>query len=232
MPYSTNYAKNYSLVPKVQKAIVLYRFIHYLLFCYDGQPQQSTITSSSHTGFDSSSPSPASLPLPSRERTYQGQTCWQMYIPPLSPRNSSSSSSSSSSLVFIGELLSHMPLSVFCATIVINYQVPGLLDLLSHPRLRHMLVRDLPAQMLAPLIAERRYVRRMLANLQFLAALGLCAFVEAPCKANEALNRDSHSQAVHVYRRAAFFDTADNACTSWPEFLARSAQAFRSIKNF
>jgi general transcription factor 3C polypeptide 1 len=217
-------------VPKLQRAIILHRFLHYLLYNYDGQEQTSPLSSAE---FDTNSQQQQqnsrfnrtdtdivdSVQLPPAARTFKPTAGWQCFIPPLFNKSKNSGKRAQECL-FIGEILSHMPLSVFCAIIVVNYQVPGLLGLLKHPLKRHLLVKDLPAEVIAPLIYERKHVRRILANLQFLAALGLVAFAESTCKANEAANRDSQSQAVYVYKRACFYDTSTNKCASWPELAA------------
>ena len=42
LDFSTSNCKAYALVPKFQKAIVLHRFLQYLLFFYDGKRQEKT----------------------------------------------------------------------------------------------------------------------------------------------------------------------------------------------
>ncbi len=71
--------------------------------------------------------------------------------------------------------------------------------------------------MIAPLIFERRYLRRILSNLQILACLGLITFVESPCNTNQAVNRDVQSQLVYVHRKASFYDTSINNAKDWNE---------------
>jgi hypothetical protein len=222
LTYSTNYAKNYGLVPKVQRAIVLHRYLHYLVYNYDGCEQTDTLfLDQHHTDVDNHFAREDleildSVQIPTSSRTFKSSLSWQTFIPPLHNRNNKGDTKQQQCL-FIGEILSHMPLSVFCAIIVVNYQVPGLLALLKHPVKRHVLVKDLPTCLVAPLINERRYIRRIVANLQLLVALGLVAFAESTCKANEALNRDSQSQAVYVYRKTVFYDTTTNQCKDWNE---------------
>jgi hypothetical protein len=224
LTYSTNYAKNYGLVPKVQRAIVLHRYLHYLLYNYDGHEQANPPAVDQHHHHSDTDTHFAkedldivdSIQLPAASRTFKSTISWQTFIPPLLNRNNKGNPKEQQ-CVFIGEVLSHMPLSVFCAIIVVNYQVPGLLALLKHPIKRHVLVKELPTSLVAPLISERRYVRRIVANLQFLVALGLVAFAESTCKANEALNRDSQSQAVYIYRKTVFYDTTANKCKNWNE---------------
>lgn len=155
----------------------------------------------------------ASCQMPKLDRVYQAikndnHLDWNAFIPPMNESNEKN-------CIFIGEIFSHMPLSVFCSIIVINHQVPGLVALLKHPQKRHLLVKDLPPSLIAPLIFERRYLQRMLAILQLLACLGLVSFVDSPFKNNQSLNRDVQSQMIYVHRKALFYDTSINKSKDW-----------------
>lgn len=226
LKFTTNYSKVYALVPKFQKAIILHRFLHYILFFYDGKQQSNQPDQIAEIRIDNSTQLSEvdlnvveSVKLPKLDRAYQSNTsadnqlAWNSFIPPL--HRSNGSRSSNENCVFIGEIFSHMPLSVFCSIIVINHQVPGLVALLKHPQKRHILVKDLPPTLIAPLIFERRYLQRILAVLQLLACLGLVSFVESPCRTNEAINRDVQSQLVYVHRQALFYDTSTNQSKDW-----------------
>ncbi|CAM6055084.1 unnamed protein product, partial [Sphagnum tenellum] len=108
-----------------------------------------------------------------------------------------------------------MPLSIYASVIVINYYLPEFVALLKHPLKRHMLVKDLPPTLLAPLIAQRRYLQRILQVLNFLASLGLITYVQE--SVNQAQNRDIQSQKIYVHRQAFFYDTSVNDCTTWDD---------------
>jgi hypothetical protein len=123
-----------------------------------------------------------------------------------------------------------MPISIFCSLIVINHQVPGLVALLKHPQKRHILVKDLPPSIIAPLIYERRYLQRILAILQLMGCLGLITFVESPCKTNQAINRDVQSQMVYVRRKAVFYDTTSNKAKDWNELKLINRYNFKESK--
>jgi len=217
--FSNNYAKVYSLAPKFQKAVILHRFLHYLLYFYDGEHQNDLnfikqfndehkmIYSNKE---DQEIVESCSIPKSAFKRSID----WSTFIPPLSQI------ASVKNCLFIGEIFSHMPLSIFCSIIVINYKIPGLVSILKHPVKRHILVKDLPPNLIAPLIYERRYLQRILAILQLLACLGLITFVESPCKTNQAANRDVQSQMVYVHRQACFFDTRSNRANDWNELAS------------
>jgi hypothetical protein len=121
-----------------------------------------------------------------------------------------------------------MPLSVFCSIIVINFHVPGLLTLLKDQEKRHILVKDLPPSIIAPLIYERRYLQRMLSILQLLGCMGLITFVESPCKTNQSVNRDVQSQMIYVHRKAAFYDTSISKSKDWSNLKQFNKNGFKS----
>lgn len=224
LEFSTNFSKKYALVPKFQKAIILHRFLGYLLFFYTGQQQSDTcqlipsISEDELKNYNKLNESDLEMAqnckLPDMSKLYtplepNNHLKWNSFIPPLK--------NTDKNCVFIGEIFSHMPLSIFCSLIVINHQVPGLVAILKHPQKRHMLVKDLPAELIAPLIFERRYLQRILAILQLMACLGLVTFVESIFKNNQAANRDVQSQLIYVHDKAQFYDTSTNRCESWTE---------------
>lgn len=231
---TSSLSKNYGLVPKVQKAIILHRYMHYLLFGYDGHSHQVIPDALKESTYSCESDLVNSINLPPPERIFKSSVSWQTFIPPLLNRQNNNTvvkNVKELQSLFVGEIVSHMPLSIFCALVVINFQVPGLLALLKHPIKRHILVKDLPGELVAPLIHERRYIRRIFSCLQFMVALGLVAFVHSPCKANEAANRDTQSQSVYVYKRAEFYDTTANECKDWNELASLVKLNFNNKEN-
>ncbi len=242
LDFSYSYAKIYGLVSKMQKSIVLHRFMHYILFFYDGtrvdnfngNAYLSTYHHISTNGSPMAMPDLARIKAPPHrplsttsskldeyevevdivsqtepKTCYQHKMSWKSFIPPIRdakhlPKN----------CLFVSDLIGNMPISVFTSICATHYKVPGLLSLLKHPYKRHMLLRDLPAHIVAPLIHERRYLQRLLTNLQILVCLGLISFVDNPNK-EDCPNRNIHSQLVYVHRAAAFRDTTKNSVRKW-----------------
>lgn len=54
LKFSTNFSKVYALVPKFQKAIVLHRYLHYLLYFYNGKQQSNNKTGLNNFKFNHS----------------------------------------------------------------------------------------------------------------------------------------------------------------------------------
>ncbi len=187
-------------------------------------PEQSIIKTRDGEEQDAAQNIVDSCQLPPPSKTFQKiefsssrNIPWSSFIPPLNNQVKQTNTPQEKNCIFIGEIFSHMPLSVFCSLIAINHYVPSLVRLLKHPQKRHILVKDLPADLIAPLIFERRYLRRMLGILQILSCLGLITFVNSPCMTNKAINRDIQSQMIYVHRKALFLDTSLNKATCWEE---------------
>lgn len=154
--------------------------------------------------------------------TGSGSLSWSTFVPPL--ERTQFPLTDSTGCIFVREIFSCMPLSIFCNLVGIQYVVPGLVPLLKHPQKRHMLVRSLPPRLVAPLLHHRRYLHRLYEILQLMACLGLVTFVDSPCKSIQPVNRDIHSQMVYVHRKVRFYDTSTNRCRDW-DSLARLNKA-------
>ena len=204
LKFCHNYSKVYALVPKFQKAIVLHRFLHYLLYFYNGERQEPSVVNEIRAAHLDEETEIWTKEATERmfHRVEPGASPqWSIFIPPLNRKTPSREAN----CIFIGEMFSHMPLSIFCSIIGVNHEVPGLVSLLKHPLKRHTIVKDLPPWIIAPLIFERRYLQRILGILEVLACLGLVSLVESPCNTNQALNRDLQSQMVYVHKQVLFF---------------------------
>jgi hypothetical protein len=99
---------------------------------------------------------------------------WKTFVPPIDTRGRSIPTG----CLYLDDVLMCMPVSIFLAIVYVPYKVPGLMELLSHPTKRHILVRDLPAEMRYPLIVRRHYLYRIIDVLKYLSTLGLVTFVD------------------------------------------------------
>lgn len=219
LDFSFSFAKCYGLVSKFQKALILHRYLQYLLYFYDGiqcnMPDINDVDDnipkiftkkfdyeSEKVILDSAKPSAC----------YQTNISWKMFIPPINNK-----SDLPQNCCFIGDLMANIPISVYTSIVAVNFRIPGLLSILKHPYKRHMLFRDLPKQIIAALIHERRYLQKILGSLQLLAALGLVTFVEDESKKHQPTNRSLQSQLIYIHRQAAFLDTTKNQFESWSD---------------
>ena len=110
-------------------------------------PSSSSSAASAHLTVSDEQSIVDSVKVPSSEHIYQptptaDSVTWRTFIPPFNNTSRSKTSSRSGGeqtsscseqktpllddCIFVGEIFSHMPLSVFCSIIVINHHVPGL----------------------------------------------------------------------------------------------------------
>ena len=269
LEFSFTFAKHYGIVSKIQKAIILHRFLHYILYFnnesnkeikatnYDFLIQnnqsmfhenkfnfKSKITPAANISYSNLQP-PSSKSLVGQNKKVDAElykeyeivnSCipnacyskdtlsWKTFIPPLKMNESIPKN-----CLFISDILSCMPLSVFTSIIAINYRIPGLLSLLKHPYKRHMLIKDLPSEILAAFIHDRRYLQRVLSVLQFLSCLNLINFVEHPKIINQSSNRSVESQMVYISRQTYMRDTTVNTFCKWSDIENFDSDEFKKL---
>lgn len=116
--------------------------------------------------------------IPNTQRYYGTNQAanWKTFVPPLDTRGRSIPAG----CLYLDDVLMCMPVSIFLAVVYVPYKVPGLMELLSHPIKRYILVRDLPAEMRYPLVVRRQYLYRITEVLKYLSTLGLITFVDRP----------------------------------------------------
>ena len=88
---------------------------------------------------------------------------WKTFVPPLDTRGRSIPAG----CLYLNDFLMCMPASIFLAVVYVPYKVSGLMEFLSHPTKRYILVR-------------RHYLYRIAEVLKYLSTLGLITFVDRP----------------------------------------------------
>ena len=209
----TGFGNCYGYVYKFQRCAILHKFLFYLLYGYEGQLENdenqlnsnecepSLISSDIHiqTLLNSIAESRRYL------STSQG-THWKRFVPPIDTRGRSIPSG----CLYLDDVLMCMPVSIFLAVVYVPYKVPGLMELLSHPTKRHILVRDLPAEMRYPLIVRRHYFYRITDVLKYLSTLGLITFVDRPTLSRlEKLNT-----MIYLHPQASLINTINQTNNS------------------
>ncbi len=178
----TGFGNCYGYVYKFQRCAILHKFLFYLIYGYEGKIDTEEIESN----LDSDQPLLSTDPevqsildsIPNTRRyigSNQGAN-WKTFVPPLTTRGRSIPSG----CLYLDDVLMCMPVSIFLAVVYVPYKVPGLMELLSHPIKRYILVRDLPAEMRYPLVVRRHYLYRITEVLKYLSTLGLITFVDRP----------------------------------------------------
>ena len=180
----TGFGNCYGYVYKFQRCAILHKFLFYLLYGYEGKLDLDESATSSEFESDQSivSVDPEiqtildSIPTPRRYINCNQTVNWKTFVPPLDSRGRSIPAG----CLYLDDVLMCMPVSIFLAIVYVPYKVPGLMELLSHPIKRHILVRDLPAEMRYPLIVRRHYLYRIIEVLKYLSTLGLITFIDRP----------------------------------------------------
>ena len=183
----TGFGNCYGYVYKFQRCAILHKFLYYLLYGYEGKADGEDVDPDLN-----SSNSECEQPLVSNDsevqalldsitetRRYFGSNQganWKTFVPPLDTRGRSIPAG----CLYLDDVLMCMPISIFLAVVYVPYKVPGLMELLSHPTKRHILVRDLPAEMRYPLVVRRHYLYRITDVLKYISTLGLITFVDRP----------------------------------------------------
>ncbi|CAF4349448.1 unnamed protein product, partial [Rotaria sp. Silwood2] len=208
----TGFGNCYGYVYKFQRCAILHKFLFYLLYGYEGKVDNETIESTIDMDPPLVSTDPevqSILDSISTTRHYIGSNQganWKTFVPPLDTRGRSIPSG----CLYLDDFLMCMPVSIFLAIVYVPYKVPGLMELLSHPTKRYILVRDLPAEMRYPLIVRRHYLYRITEVLKYLSTLGLITFVDRPIISRlEKLNT-----LIYVHPKAYLINTINQTNNS------------------
>lgn len=154
MVYSPSIGRFYGSQPKFRRMHLCYVFMHYLLYTYDGVPQE---------------PSPDDPSAPVQYHTALG---WKMFVPPLTK-----SPTTPEGWVLFGDILLSLPLSLFVKVVsCIRHKIEGLEEYLNDDVKRHYLVRFLPVKMRNALLFARRYIYSIHDTIKRLAFFGMLTF--------------------------------------------------------
>jgi hypothetical protein len=208
----TGFGNCYGYVYKFQRCAILHKFLFYLLYGYEGKTDIEQIDSTLDSDQPLLSTDPEvqsildSIPNTRRYINYNQTANWKTFIPPLDTRGRSIPSG----CLYLDDFLMCMPISIFLAIVYVPYKVAGLMELLSHPIKRYILVRDLPAEMRYPLIVRRHYLYRIIEVLKYLSTLGLITFVDRP-----TINRlEKLNTLIYLHSKAYLMNTINQTNNS------------------
>lgn len=102
------------------------------------------------------------------------------------------------------DILLRIPLSIFAKVFNINFEVPGLGELLEHPIRKHYLLNYLPVEIQNAIVSSRKYVFSVDEVLKRLCCIGLVQI---------GPNRQKEKDQLFVYvnRRASLKNTVDSS---------------------
>lgn len=154
MEYSPSIGRFYGSQPKFRRMHLCYVFMHYLLYTYDGVPQEPL-------------PDDPAAPV-----QYHAGVGWKMFVPPLTK-----SPTTPKGWVLFGDVLLSLPLSLFVKVVsCIRHKIEGLEEYLNDEVKRHYLIRFLPVRMRNALLFARRYIYSIHDTMKRLTFFGMLTF--------------------------------------------------------
>lgn len=104
----------------------------------------------------------------------------------------------------MSDVLLRMPLSIFVKVYNVNYEVPGLQELLDHPIKQHILMKDVPGTILNLLFIKRKYMFSIHEIVTRLCYLGLVQFGAQVLKEKDQI-------FIYLNRYTELLDTTSSA---------------------
>ncbi|XP_008211506.1 general transcription factor 3C polypeptide 1 [Nasonia vitripennis] len=130
---------------------------------------------------------------------YTSEISWKMFIPVL-PKHTGYPQG----WALMSDVLLRMPLSIFVKVYNVNYEVPGLQELLDHPIKQHILMKDVPAGILNLLFIKRKYMFSIHEIVTRLCYLGLVQFGAQVLKEKDQI-------FIYLNRHSELLDTTSSA---------------------
>ncbi|OQR76444.1 general transcription factor IIIC, partial [Tropilaelaps mercedesae] len=154
-PINPSMAKKYGYKPKFRRAKIMYQFLHYMLYSYDGSRIEEANSSDEDLSLS-----------PVR---YQDEVSWKMFIPPLGGDRVPG-------WCVLGDAWLLCPLSLFVQLCSVVFEVPRIDEFLNHPIKQHYLLSYLPDETRDLLLFNRRWLYQLHDQATTLSHMGLGRF--------------------------------------------------------
>ncbi|KAG4077748.1 hypothetical protein HA402_011177 [Bradysia odoriphaga] len=190
---------NYGYTPKFIRMRRLHEFLFYLIHDYP-EDLQTFSPEEAFANWKTIEPSlDYSALYPELSTIYSCETNWKMFVPPLL-----SYQGYPKGWAVMTDILLRIPLSIFAKVFNINFEVPGLSELLEHPIRKHYLLNYLPVEVQNAIVSSRKYVFSVDEVLRRLCCIGLVQI---------GPNRQKEKDQLFVYvnRRASLKNTVDSS---------------------
>lgn len=194
-----NSIANYGYTPKFIRMRRLHEFLFYLIHDYP-EDLQTYSPEEAFANWKTVEPSIDYNALyPELSTIYSNETNWKMFVPPLL-----SYQGYPKGWAVMSDILLRMPLSIFAKVFNINFEVPGLGELLEHPIRKHYLLNYLPVEIQNAIVSSRKYVFSVDEVVKRLCCIGL---------AQIGPNRQKEKDQLFIYvnRRASLMNTVDSS---------------------
>lgn len=194
-----NSIANYGYTPKFIRMRRLHEFLFYLIHDY---PEDLQTYSPEETFANWKTIEPSidyDALFPELSTIYSNETNWKMFVPPLL-----SYQGYPKGWAVMSDILLRIPLSIFAKVFNINFEVPGLGELLEHPIRKHYLLNYLPVEIQNAIVSSRKYVFSVDEVLKRLCCIGLVQIGPNRQKEKDQL-------FIFVNRRASLKNTVDSS---------------------
>lgn len=194
-----NSIANYGYTPKFIRMRRLHEFLFYLIHDYP-EDLQTYSPEEAFNNWKTIEPSVDYNALfPELSTIYSNETNWKMFVPPLL-----SYQGYPKGWAVMSDILLRIPLSIFTKVFNINFEVPGLGELLEHPIRKHYLLNYLPVEVQNAIVSSRKYVFSVDEVVKRLCCIGLTQI---------GPNRQKEKDQLFIYvnRRASLKNTVDSS---------------------
>lgn len=194
-----NSIANYGYTPKFIRMRRLHEFLFYLIHDYP-EDLQTFSPEETFSNWKTIEPSINYDELyPELSTIYSNETNWKMFVPPLLPYQGYPKG-----WAVMSDILLRIPLSIFAKVFNINFEVPGLGELLEHPIRKHYLLNYLPVEIQNAIVSSRKYVFSVDEVVKRLCCIGLVQIGPNRQKEKDQL-------FIFVNRRASLKNTVDSS---------------------
>lgn len=190
---------NYGYTPKFIRMRRLHEFLFYLIHDYP-EDLQTYSPEETFANWRTIEPSIDYNALyPELSTIYSMETNWKMFVPPLL-----SYQGYPKGWAVMSDILLRIPLSIFAKVFNINFEVPGLGELLEHPIRKHYLLNYLPVEIQNAIVSSRKYVFSVDEVVKRLCCIGLVQI---------GPNRQKEKDQLFIYvnRKASLKNTVDSS---------------------
>ncbi|XP_059150463.1 general transcription factor 3C polypeptide 1-like isoform X2 [Physella acuta] len=178
----------YGSLSKFERAEVLHKYMFYLFYEYKGNVEAVDSQKMTNT------------PI-----VYLDVDDWRRYLPPLKVHNANYlGSDEMNGTCMVGDFLLHMPIKIFCQLINLQWEIPGLKEILNHVDEKFYPIDALPGTILSQILTKRQYLAKLNENLIVLCQMGLLTF------GPRTSNREIEFTSVYLHKKAMLLDTRNS----------------------
>ncbi|KAJ8670622.1 hypothetical protein QAD02_001881 [Eretmocerus hayati] len=186
--------KKHGYTPKFIRMKTMHLFLFYLIYDHPKKeiPKDNFLRNLEQQGY-------SDIDIDDHVSIYSTEIGWKMFVPPLPEHRGYPNG-----WAMMCDILMRMPLSLFVKVHNVNWEVPGLIELLEHPIHQHTLVRSVPVAIRNLLFVRRKYLFSIHEIVTRLCYMGLVQF-------GPQMLKEKDQVFIYLNRRAELLDTTSSA---------------------